>query len=107
MKRPSQYFVSYEDQELFKKALARVVAENPGMQHPEELTDPPDYWRDKEFDDLEAAQAFAREGIGEVYQRLNVRPDPDAPGLWEYDEELWGVWDGEEKGWTELHRGRE
>lgn len=92
MKRPSRWFVPYEDQALFEKALARVNKEYPGAEEPRDLIDPVDYWRDRDFDDLEAARVFAKENGSDVYERYgfeDVTPRGDPPGLlWVWEERL-------------------
>ena len=35
---------------------------------------------------LDAAERLAKKVGGTVYERKNVRPSEDAPGLWDFDE---------------------
>lgn len=88
MDKPSRYFVPYEDQRLWQSELARVRRLYPDATAPEELTEPTNYWRDRDFNNLRSARAFAREVGTEVYERVGIAPDPDAPGMWDYNEKL-------------------
>ena len=90
MKRPSPFFVPHEDVTLWRRELERVAKLYPDAERPEELTDPAAYWRDRDFDRLEDAGAFAREIGGDVFERYgfeDVTPPGDPPGLlWEWHE---------------------
>ena len=63
MKKPSRYYCQYEDEKLWQKELARVKKLYPGVTGPEELTDPEAYWREMDFEELNAARKFAAEQV--------------------------------------------
>jgi hypothetical protein len=76
-----------EDKELLAKEVARVLRDDPDIKNPEEHTDPSDTWREREFAKAEDAKKFAEEvGMGEVYERINITEDPEAPGMWDWEE---------------------
>jgi hypothetical protein len=88
MKKPARYYVPCEDEALWEKELARVKKLNPGVEEPEDLTEPTNYWVNRDFDELEAARQFAKEVGNDVYERVGIEEDPLAPGMWDYEERL-------------------
>lgn len=86
MERPTRYYVPYENAELLEKATERVRRQNPGMENPEEATDPVDYWVDRDFENLSAARRFARQHGSEVHERCHM--EQDSYGLWDYGDRV-------------------
>lgn len=82
MIRPSRYVVWYESPALVE-AYKRRHPDDPDLSD----ASPSDTWRGREFEDLADAWQFAdTEGHGEVVERINVHEDPEAPGMWDWDE---------------------